>query len=100
MSENQELINKLNQETSKISWLELQKFYASGAVVAVSDEADLIKTAAEFSCDNKEAVAAWLSDGTVYKVEDDLAKEWLQCEQVVWAVVVAPWILVQKVKVQ
>jgi hypothetical protein len=100
MSNKQELINKLNRETSKISWLELQKFYASGAVVAVSDQADLINVAIAFSRDDKADVAAWLSDRTIYKVDDELAQEWWECEQQVWVVVVAPWVLVQKIKVE
>ena len=98
MSETEDLIASLNRQTAKIPWLELQKFYAAGAVVAVSEQGDLIAIAAEFSRDNKAAVGKWLADGTIVKVGDELAAQWLQQQPLVWAVVVAPWVLVQRVR--
>lgn len=92
-----ELKNKLVQEASKISWQELQKSYASGAVIAVSKGNDLIQVAAQFSLDNKTAVSQWLEAGDVYKVEDQQAAQWHEQQATLWAVVIAPWVLVQEV---
>lgn len=91
-----DLKTKLNRETSKISWEELQRHYASGAVVAVEQSLDLIEVACEFSRDNKEAVEQWLAAGLVYKPDDQRSLDWLEQQASLWAVVVAPWVLVQE----
>jgi hypothetical protein len=39
------LIARLNAETAKITWHELQKHYAAGNVLAVAAAADLIQVA-------------------------------------------------------
>ena len=96
-NEEQALKDKLNSETSKISWLELQKFYASGSVIVVTPELDLINVACQFSEDNKEIVGAWLEQEQVFKMTDQTAQEWFDNKATVWASVVAPWVLVQKV---
>ncbi|MFT5580267.1 MAG: hypothetical protein ACI9WS_003029 [Paraglaciecola psychrophila] len=96
MSNSDELVNKINSETSKIAWSELQKFYAQGLVVAVERPLDLIATAAIFSQDDKTQVQQWLDDKQVYRVEDEQAQSWYQREVLLWAVVVAPFVLVQE----
>lgn len=93
----EELKARFNRETSKISWQELQRYYASGAVVAVAAGLDLIEVACQFSRDNKAAVEGWLASGEVARVSDQQAGQWLQQDSVHWAVVVAPWVLVQEV---
>ena len=96
MSECDELISKINSETSKIAWSELQKFYAQGLVVAVQAPLDLIATAAIFSRDDKSQVQQWLDNKQVYAVEDEQAQHWYQQDALLWAVVVAPFVLVQE----
>jgi len=96
MSGNDELISKLNGETSKIAWSELQKFYAQGLVVAVERPLDLITTAATFSQDDKVQVQQWLDGKQVYAVEDEQAQAWCQRDAMLWGVVVAPFVLVQE----
>lgn len=86
----------LNQQTAKIDWEQLQRHYASGAIVAVAPSMDLIEVACQVSCDNKALVESWLRDALVFKVDDDLAKHWYQQNPTLWAVVVAPWVLVQE----
>ena len=51
---NTELLSKdkVNLETSKIAWQELQRFFASGAAVFVAAELDLVEVAYQFSIDN------------------------------------------------
>ena len=93
-----ELIHKLNRETAKIGWSELQRFYAQGLVIAVAEGVDLIKVARSFANDDSPQVEAWLATGSVARVVDDQAARWLAAGQVLWAVVVAPWVLVQEVK--
>ncbi|MEN6585215.1 MAG: DUF2288 domain-containing protein [Sulfuricella sp.] len=86
---------RVNLETSRIPWKELLRFFASGAVIAVSSELDLVDVAFHISQDNKAQVEQWMLAGKVVRVSDEQAKEWLETDAVLWAVVVKPWILVQ-----
>ena len=88
---------KLNRETSKIGWNELQKFYAKGMVISVKEGMDLIDVAVGFLQDNKPAVEGWLTDGSIRRADDEQALQWHETDATVWAVVVAPWVLVQPV---
>lgn len=90
-----ELRAKLNRETAKISWLELQRHYAAGNVLAVAEGADLIAVAEAFHSDSAAQVKQWLSDGTVAPVDDAAATRWVDQAAEHWAVVVAPFVLVQ-----
>ncbi len=87
--------DKVNLETSKIAWQELQRFFASGLAVFVASELDLVEVAHQFSIDNKNQVAAWMQNQQVGLVPDAQAVAWLEADADVWAVVVKPWILVQ-----
>ncbi|MBL4827349.1 MAG: DUF2288 domain-containing protein [Spongiibacteraceae bacterium] len=95
-----ELKSELNRQTSKITWEELQRFYASGSVIGVAKGLDLIDVACEFSLDNKAVVEQWLKEGCVYRVEDQQAAQWCEQKTAHWAVVVAPWVLIQEVLVK
>jgi hypothetical protein len=86
---------KVNLETSQISWLELQRFFANGTAIAVSCELDLVEVAYQFSIDNKTLVAQWLQENKIGKVTDTQAQTWFTEQTIVWAVVVKPWLLVQ-----
>ncbi len=90
---------KVNLETSRIAWKELQKYFASGAVVAVSSKLDLVEVAYQMSVDNKEKVAQWLADGLMSKATDEQAAAWYAADADMWAVVISPWVLVQQVDV-
>ena len=94
--EKQEILRaKVNLETSCIGWRELQRFFASGAAVAVSGDLDLVEVAFQFSVDNKAQVERWLLTGKVGKVSDEQARIWFEADATMWAVVVSPWVLVQ-----
>ena len=87
---------KVNLETSKIAWKELQRFFAGGSAVFVAPSLDLVDVAYQFSIDNKIKVAQWLQNNQVALVSDQQAINWLESDTKVWAVVVKPWILVQE----
>ncbi|MDO8298583.1 DUF2288 domain-containing protein [Lacisediminimonas sp.] len=86
---------KLNQETASIAWSELTRWFASGMVVAVSPDLDLIEVAAAMTRDDAAAVSQWMSAQRIAKVTDEQAQAWLDQNRQVWAIVVKPWILVQ-----
>ncbi|MGZ5007147.1 MAG: DUF2288 domain-containing protein [Methylobacter sp.] len=87
---------KVNLETSRIAWKELQRFFANGSAVYVAPELDLVDVAYQFSIDNKDHVASWLQNKQVALVSDQQAIDWFETDAEVWAVVVKPWILVQE----
>lgn len=97
-TEQQEILRaKVNMETSRIEWRELQQFFASGLAVRVSTTLDLVEVALQMSGDNKAQIENWLDAGMVGKVSDDQAAAWLASDPEVWAVVVSPWVLVQEI---
>ena len=93
-----ELKTRLNQETSKLRWTELQRHYAGGIVVAVDETLDLIAVAVAIARDDAAAVKKWMADGRLARVSDIQAAAWLQVDLEMWAVVVKPWVLVQRVE--
>lgn len=88
--------HELNLETGRIAWVELQRHFASGRLVAVAATLDLVAVAQRFAADDKAAVQRWLADSTVHPVTDDEARDWLAREAWLWAVVTKPWVLVQE----
>lgn len=90
-----ELLTKLNLETSLISWHDLQTYYARGHVVRVAPDLDLLDVAAELAADNKERFERWMKENRIGDVPPDMAQAWYDRNAELWAVVVAPWVLVQ-----
>lgn len=87
---------KVNLETAKIAWTDLQRFFAKGEVVWIKPELDLVEIAHQFSIDNKTQVQTWLENQQVALVSDKQALQWFETNAQLWAVVVKPWILVQE----
>lgn len=87
---------KVNLETSRIAWKELQRFFASGAALHVSSELDLVEVAFQISEDNKVLVQQWVTEGKVGAVSDAQALAWFEADADVWAVVVSPYVLIQE----
>jgi hypothetical protein len=90
-----EIKARLNLETSRIHWHDLQTYYARGHVVRVAADTDLLNVACELAADNKAQFEHWLASGRVGDVTPDLARAWHQNNAELWAVVIAPWVLVQ-----
>ncbi|MBW0147812.1 DUF2288 domain-containing protein [Marinobacter arenosus] len=90
-----ELKAKLNLETSRIHWHDLQTYFARGQVVRVAPELDLLEVATELAADNKSRFQQWMTDGKVGDIPADLAQAWYDSNTELWAVVIAPWVLVQ-----
>jgi len=92
------LKTRLNTETAKIGWTEIQRFFAKGQVFIVAPELDLIDTAARMIHDEKGSVKEWLEQNLIVQATTEDAKRWHDSDLDLWAVVVAPWILVQEAK--
>lgn len=89
---------KLNQETARAAWKELQPFFARGQTVAVAGDLDLIDVAVAFAEDRAEQIQRWRGEARVGAVSDAQAGQWFEADQDLWTVVVAPWVLVQPVR--
>jgi len=89
---------KLTLETAKMAWKELERFFASGSLISVSPELDLVEVAVRVANDDRPTVAQWLADGRVAKLSDAQALAWSEADIVLWTVVIKPWILVQEEK--
>jgi hypothetical protein len=95
-----ELLDKINRETSRMPWGELQRHFAQGMVIYVSEELDLINVAARMAHDDKENIGRWMAEGKVGKVTDVQAATWTATGATLWTSVVSPFVLVQPDKKQ
>ena len=89
------LRDKINLETSRINWIELQPFFARSQVVRVSSSLDLVEVALKLSEDDKSIFNQWMENGDVGEVDDQTAQQWFEDKNYLWSVVVRPWVLVQ-----
>jgi len=94
-----ELRDELNRQTAQMPWTELERWFASGGVIRVANELDLIDVAARIAADDKPSIQQWMAAGLIGKVMDNQAAVWLSQNSVLWTVVVKPWILVQQEKI-
>jgi hypothetical protein len=90
------LYAKLLGETAAITWEELQPFFARGALLWVDGAEDLVGVALAVAEDEKTRVAALLTEGKLSKVDENRAQDLLARDPKLWAVVVAPWVLIQE----
>jgi len=87
---------KINSETARIPWRELQRWFAAGKVFHVHPELDLVDVAYAIQQDDVEQVQGWADSARLARVADESAKDWLAREATLWTVVVKPWVLVQE----
>jgi hypothetical protein len=98
MSEADELLRaKLNAETGKLTWRELERHFARGVVVKVAGDLDLVDVAVAMSLDDKIAFETWLTQGRIARATTEDALAWHAQQSLFWAVVAAPWVLIQEV---
>lgn len=89
---------QLHQETARISWPELERHFARGVVIRVNADTDLVEVATAFANDAKGQVEGWLQTGKVEQLQTQTARDWSLDDTNLWAVVTAPWVLVQERK--
>jgi hypothetical protein len=90
------LRQEYHQQTARIHWHELQTYYAHGSVVAVSTQLNLVEVAVQLGMDNTERFQQWIAAGDISAVTDEQALVWYEANTLLWAVVAAPWVLVQE----
>ncbi|MFV0477920.1 MAG: DUF2288 domain-containing protein [Parahaliea sp.] len=90
------LRREYHQQTGRIPWVELQSYYARGSVIRVSTELDLVEVAVQLGLDNTACFEAWITEGGIAAPSENEALFWYESQAVLWAVVAAPWVLVQE----
>lgn len=97
MTDREILRAKLNLETAQLAWPELERHFARGDVVKVAAGVDLIDAALLMAENNAAEAQAWLADCRIARADMRDAEDWHARQPQFWAVVVAPWVLVQEV---
>ncbi|MCG6935369.1 MAG: DUF2288 domain-containing protein [Proteobacteria bacterium] len=92
-----ELRQRLNLETGQLSWDELQRYFAQGVVLVVEKGLDLVDVAASFAEDNRESIEILLHSQQLHQATDSEARNWHDSKARFWAVVVAPWVIIQQI---
>lgn len=92
-----ELFQKLNGETAKLSWKELEPYFARGVVIRVNSELDLVQIAISFIRDDRTKVEKLMKTERISSATDGDAIRWTEQQPTFWAVVVAPWVLIQEI---
>ena len=96
LSEELSLKQKLHSETALIAWHELQRFFAQGVVIVISDSLNLVETAALFADDKADDISSLLNADAIAYPSNGQAQKWYDSDAVLWSVVVAPYVLVQE----
>jgi len=91
---------QLNAQTGRLGWKELERHFARGSVIKVAGELDLVEVAACVAQDDKATIEFWLASGRLAPADTEDALVWHGRQAEFWAVVVAPWVLVQEIRGQ
>jgi hypothetical protein len=95
-----ELHDLLNAQAGRIGWDELARHFARGVVVWVAAGLDLLEIAESMIGDDAERISGLYASGRLARARDEDAVRWSAAGTEFWAVVVAPWVLVQEIEDQ
>lgn len=90
------LEQELCRETAKVTWAEIESFFANGSLIMVDKSLDLIKVAVAITNDDSAKMESWMAEKLVLNASDEMALSWHESQSLLWAVVVKPWVLVQE----
>jgi len=86
----------IHAQTARVRWHELERHFARGVVIRVAGDLDLIEVASRMVADDEAALQEWMTQGRVAHVTTEDARDWSERDPGLWAVITAPWILVQE----
>lgn len=96
MAESKYTLQDLHAQTARIDWQSLETHFARGVVVRVDSGLDLVEVATCFANDDRSPTEAWIDAGQVEHLTLETARDWEKRDPELWAVVVAPWVVVQE----
>jgi hypothetical protein len=89
------LDQKLNMETAKLSWRELEVFFAKGTLLQVALGEDLIATAELIATNNQSELEKLIVDKKIEFATPEWIRSNCQPTTELWTLVVAPYVLCQ-----
>ena len=89
-------IRELKKEVGVINWKELERFFASGKLIIINNDLDIIDVAYKFNIDDSDLISSWIENDKLGFVTDEQAKSWSKVNNEFTCIVVAPWVLIQK----
>ena len=92
------LKQKLNLETAKISWKELQVFFAKGSLLQIEATEDLLSVAELIAANDESAIESLILNQKIGFATPEWVKN--NCTQTtpLWTLVIAPYVLCQLAK--
>ena len=87
---------EVGRRTARIAWEERAQARAAGGLLGVVERLDLIDIGRALRADRSDLLAVWLADGSVYPIDDQRAIAWQRDNSRFWALVIAPFVLIQK----
>lgn len=91
-----DLRTRLNLETGRIGWKEIEMLFARGMVMYVAPHLDLVEVAALTAENDTGKIKVWADQQLVGALTAEQARDWQSRNPELWAVVVAPWAFVQE----
>ena len=89
-------IRELKKEVGVINWKELERFFASGKLIIINNDLDIIDVASKFNIDDSDLISSWIESDKLGFVTDEQAKSWSKLNKEFTCIVVAHWFLIQK----
>lgn len=86
---------EFNASAATIPWRELERYYAAGLVRTLSEGQDLIEVACDLAEDKAGPIQSLIDQGELEAPTAEQAQSWHDENRSLWALVVAPWVLVQ-----
>lgn len=86
---------KINSETARMRWKELQRYFAGGYTLQVETQLDLIDVAYQMQQDNAGQIEQWMNEQLIHQVSNEQAREWYNDDAELWSCVIKPWVLIQ-----
>ncbi|HKM27213.1 MAG TPA: DUF2288 domain-containing protein [Thiopseudomonas sp.] len=90
------LYAQLLGETAQITWAEVMPQFAKGNVLWVASQHDLVAVAEYIINDDKKQVSALMQQKALHVLTDATAMDYAARDPELWAVVVAPWVIIQE----
>lgn len=91
-----EIITDLHLETAKIPWMELQRFFAGGKLLLLDSNEDMLDVASSLVNNDVARLQELIDQERITHPSDEKAKQWVNEDAVLWAVVLNPWVLAQE----
>lgn len=91
-------VRELKKELGVINWKDLERFFASGKLIIINDDLDIIDVASKFNIDDSDLISSWIESDKLGFVTDDQAKSWCKLNKEFICIVVAPWVLIKNVE--